>query len=130
MESEKRETEVAMAGLMTPLEHQLLGGTAEEEDFPFDVPLGISLGYYTLEQIRQARAVKRFITTTIIAEAFGYPMPLAISLEEMDPQTGKVQNLPRFLGFWNSKEDKIIEQEGLNEEVWNKVRQRKLVEEK
>lgn len=137
MESEERETKVAREDLMTPLEHQLFGSTPEEGEFPVNVPLGISTKRYSNNEISEARKSTGFVKTDILAWSLGYKQQtLAISLEEIDLQTGELKNPPRFLGFWDSEEDKIIEQGGLNEEVWNKIRnwnkthQKELIEEK
>lgn len=100
---ENREKEIARSDLLTPKEHEFIGGTREEGWGQDDVPIAIINGE-SIERVARLRKEQLAnYRSEILGSALGYGKPLVVSFADLDLKTGKVLGESRFIGLWNKQ---------------------------
>lgn len=101
--------------ITTPQEGSFIGGTYEEKGLrhPY-TPVGVSSGCLTIKDTQDLRNGEKYFSSRILGTFLGLPDPAMISYEELNPQTGETVRDPQVVGYWDSKEGKVVAVEGRN----------------
>ena len=127
-EQELTPQEVILRGSTIP---QNLDTKLKESEEAWRIPLGVLLERLTVEQARDAREKLGHISISpIVYRGLGLSEgdTFAIKLEDLDLKTGEAKSDPQVLGFWDSRQKRVVEAPGrdLTKELYEACKRKSL----